>query len=255
MTRGNFVLVTDDKILMSCQFNGDMYPIGRGLKAYALLEGVTTEEEFENAVRIFRDVYFPGYCETDIHEIANLDFSRDYYGSFNSDYLYIKNIGSAAHPIVERESGNFKVIEPGEIQVWYYGDYLKVDLDDLPEMEMIRMLKGTNQTPSYPEPIHDLAIKCQAKIDKEYSKFVEDAISEPILIFANIEKYAAIDGAYRTFCTFLSLEREHDRAFYEKFLDTPNPLYLHAVDYLDHLDQNDKARRQVESTYRVLSEN
>lgn len=140
MTRGNFVLITDDRILVSCQFNGDMYPEGNGTAAYALLEKTGSEERFEAAVEAFRAMYFPEYEDTDIHEVPDLDFSDDYYKRFNSDYLYIKNIGSNEARIRARTTGDVANIAPAEIQVWYYGDPKKVDFDSMSQMQMFRML-------------------------------------------------------------------------------------------------------------------
>lgn len=46
MTRGNFVVIFEDKILRSMQFNGDMYPEGSGHgKRVCELLGLADDEE------------------------------------------------------------------------------------------------------------------------------------------------------------------------------------------------------------------
>lgn len=126
MTRGNFVIIKDKKIYMSWQFNGDMYPEWHGKIVYELLKYVHSLNDLEKAIRGFDNYvfeYFTAYEETNIIiEERNLDFSKDYFSRFNSDYLYIKNLDSEPYEIISRHYEKHE-IQPGDIEVWYFGDY------------------------------------------------------------------------------------------------------------------------------------
>lgn len=137
MTRGNFVLIEDGNIYMSIQFNGDMYPSGKGKYVYYMLRSIDSKGELKKAIKKFDEVKF-GYAEegfniSELEEMEDLDFSRKYFSRFNSDYLYIKNAGKEDYPIINRNGEKF-IIKPDELQIWYYGEK-KIDFDEA-EMEM-----------------------------------------------------------------------------------------------------------------------
>lgn len=103
MTRGNFVLITNTANWMSIQFNGDMYPSCNGKFVYHMLESVETYDDLAAAILKFDGECF-GYADmrfgcANMHNIDmapksisdNIDFSKDYFAIYNSDYLYIKN--------------------------------------------------------------------------------------------------------------------------------------------------------------------
>lgn len=269
MTRGNFVLVNDGKIYISCQFNGDMYPDGHGTTVYALLGGVDSVEKFEAAVEAFRAVYFPEYEGTGIHEVSELDFSKDYYKNFGSDYLYIKNIGSNSAVIISKDNGDVKDIAPGEIQVWEFGRLRDIDFESMAEMKMFKMMETSSDNEAVKETTSDnktvdttfsaddsteiLIEKCRAKIDAEYQKSLGCIALQPgYIVMDDIESYAALKKAYKTFSTLLMLAHEKDRPLYEKILKTKNPLHMQAVDYIANIDHEFEGRMQVTSVYRSL---
>jgi len=104
MTRGKFVLYLKDRILISNEFNGDMYWDGYGVEAYKAMRRVFSVEEFENKVREFNRRWFH-YDEDEIQIIEReyvenkngtqfnmLDMDHDYFKKYFSDYLYVKNM-------------------------------------------------------------------------------------------------------------------------------------------------------------------
>lgn len=137
MTRGNFVLITNDANWMSLQFNGDMYPSYNGKIVYHMLKNVNDYDDLAAAIKKFDKEHF-GYGENDGY-MADLtprriddkiDFSGDYFATYNSDYLYIKNASDKQYTIHDR-SGNDEVIKPGEVQIWNFGNIEKLSEAEL----------------------------------------------------------------------------------------------------------------------------
>lgn len=101
MTRGNFILITNTANWMSTQFNGDMYPSCNGKFVYHMLESVETYNDLAAAILKFDEERF-GYADMHGIDMApksisdNIDFSKDYFAIYNSDYLYIT---SKTHPM------------------------------------------------------------------------------------------------------------------------------------------------------------
>lgn len=141
MTRGNFVLIVNGEVYMSSQFNGDMYPSGFGGDVYRRLQKVDSLAGLEREIKDFDEKFFQ-YGDASVWEENDLDFTDDYFGRFNSDYLYIKNLGVTDYVIHSRKpsASMFDLdipspdvtIKPGEIQVWYFGELVK-DPDLTPE--------------------------------------------------------------------------------------------------------------------------
>ena len=135
MTRGNFVLITNTANWMSIQFNGDMYPSGNGKIVYHMLESVKNYNDLTTAILKFDKERF-GYSYEYGEDITpksisdNIDFSKDYYAVYNSDYLYIKNASDKDCTIIAKNEME-KTIKPGEIQVWNFGCLVQPDAGDL----------------------------------------------------------------------------------------------------------------------------
>lgn len=142
MTRGNFVLITNTANWMSIQFNGDMYPSCNGKFVYHMLESVETYDDLAAAILKFDGECF-GYADmrfgcANMHNIDmapksisdNIDFSKDYFAIYNSDYLYIKNASDEECTIIAKNEME-RTIKPGEIQVWNFGCLVKPDAKDL----------------------------------------------------------------------------------------------------------------------------
>lgn len=102
MTRGTFYLITDEKVLESTEFNGDMYMSGLGKEAKERLSEVKNEKEFTAMVGKFNEEHY-SYDEKLIYEKDNMfddgnkkyiDFTTDYFYRFSSDYIFIKNVSN-----------------------------------------------------------------------------------------------------------------------------------------------------------------
>lgn len=142
MTRGNFILITNTANWMSTQFNGDMYPSCNGKFVYHMLESVETYDDLAAAILKFDGECF-GYADmrfgcANMHNIDmapksisdNIDFSKDYFAIYNSDYLYIKNASDEECTIIAKNEME-QTIKPGEIQVWNFGCLVQPDAKDL----------------------------------------------------------------------------------------------------------------------------
>lgn len=139
MTRGNFLLITDTANWMSSQFNGDMYPSGNG-KIYHMLESVKNYNDLTAAILKFDKERF-GYSYEYGEDMTpksisdNIDFSKDYYAVYNSDYLYIKNASDKDCTIIAKNEVE-QTIKPGEIQIWNRGNLIALDDEVLEELEL-----------------------------------------------------------------------------------------------------------------------
>lgn len=107
MTRGNFILITNTANWMSIQFIGDMYPSCNGKFVYHMLESVETYNDLAAAILKFDEERF-GYADMHGIDMApksisdNIDFSKDYFAIYNSDYLYIKNASDEECTIIAK---------------------------------------------------------------------------------------------------------------------------------------------------------
>lgn len=115
MTRGKIATVFDDKMLVSVEFNGDMYveDYGHGREVLDNLESINTEQEYRDFIEAFDsenfnyateskqngENYFDNKYYKNGVEVVNFDredlfdFQKDYFGFWFSDYIYIKNLG------------------------------------------------------------------------------------------------------------------------------------------------------------------
>lgn len=140
MTRGNFLLITNTANWMSIQFNGDMYPSCNGKIVYHMLESVETYDDLAAAILKFDKERF-GYSYEYGEDLTpksisdNIDFSKDYYAVYNSDYLYIKNASDKECTIITKNEME-QTIKPGEIQIWNDGNLVALDDEVLEELEL-----------------------------------------------------------------------------------------------------------------------
>ncbi len=142
MTRGKMVLITDDSVLTSVEFNGDMYlPDGKwdgyGKDVIDGLKEVKTEQEYKDFVLKFNaehhgyddveeftydlleECRYRGICQT---EEELFDMATGYFDKWFSDYLYFKNLRSEAVAVYDDE-GRVLSIEPNGILVLNFGTY------------------------------------------------------------------------------------------------------------------------------------
>ena len=160
MTRGNFVLITNTANWMSIQFNGDMYPSCNGKIVYHMLESVKNYNDLTAAILKFDKERF-GYSYEYGEDMTpksisdNIDFSKDYYAVYNSDYLYIKNASDKDCTIIAKNELE-KTIKPGEIQVWNFGCLVQPDAEDLElNDDEKKFVYGERQTEAKVDSLND----------------------------------------------------------------------------------------------------
>lgn len=131
MTRGKMFLITDTKILQSCEFNGGCYLEDEGAVGPTIINGlhnINTEEEFKDFLIYFNQENY-GYthelCYDITEEVAQdeefWNMKKAYYDKFFSDYIYIKN-ASNEEVVIETEN-YYLYLEKGNVAVVYFGVY------------------------------------------------------------------------------------------------------------------------------------
>lgn len=151
MTRGQIAIIIDgENLITSTEFNGDMYPgeNGHGDEVFAFLNGVEDAETYLDYVESFNDKYFRYEDEPLNYEKKNdeLDFSKDYFDNWFSDYVYIKNLHKKPVSIID-EGGNKLVILPKQTKVFHFGQ--EVNLSK--EAEAKRQVKSDLYVLNYEE--------------------------------------------------------------------------------------------------------
>ena len=134
MTRGKFVVITDDKVLSTFEFNGDMYytDYGHGPEVIERLGRVNNTDDLNKEVREFNEnnhKYEMDDGDTFFECQNPIDFSDDYFGYWFSDYLYIKNLTSTEKVIKDRD-GNEHTVLPNQIVVFDFGHLYGIVADD-----------------------------------------------------------------------------------------------------------------------------
>lgn len=123
MTRGSaYVLYKKDGeiwIGSHDEFNGDMYPGGRYEAMIEILKKVHTYEDFGLAMHAFnRENHnyndFQTY-QTRLEDylgkkVELIDFSDDYYGHWNSDYLFFINLLDEQFSFINRPNNHIKKV-------------------------------------------------------------------------------------------------------------------------------------------------
>jgi len=151
MTRGTFYLFLNDKVIESCEFNGDMYGspkdsqtlqrVGNYRLAVSKLKEVKDRMSFEEKIREFDRVaefnyqdeegnYFRFYEHPLKRFLMNrsneVDMTRKHYFElFFSDYIYIKNLSGKDLRVREYNNKNIAVIPNGKIATFYFGELIE----------------------------------------------------------------------------------------------------------------------------------
>lgn len=100
MTRGQITIITKSKVMTSTEFNGDMYMptkkwSGHGRTVINALKRVNDVATYQYEVAKFnKENHHYNDLErlTYIMDLETLDFTKDYFENWFSDYIYIKNI-------------------------------------------------------------------------------------------------------------------------------------------------------------------
>ena len=92
-TRGVALLLLKNKVLMSIEFNGDMYPSGYGDEFFEMLSKVESEEDFENFVKKFNDKHFQYDDDEFVFEISGGEFYSPFSWE-NQPHINMKDVSS-----------------------------------------------------------------------------------------------------------------------------------------------------------------
>ena len=196
MTRGNFVLLTNDANWMSIQFNGDMYPSCNGKLVYYMLQNqVTDYDSLAAAIRRFDDACF-GYAREYGEDVSprkapdEIDFSHDYFKIYNSDYLYIKNTADFPITITDNRRQEHK-IQPDEIQVWYFGQLEETDHDDLVLDKEDKKTLGISYDKEFSDKVKTIFADCDDVIKNPPANMTPE---ENVIMAAIITLRAVLEG-------------------------------------------------------------
>lgn len=127
MTRGTFILVCEDGVLESKEFNGGMSLDDYGTEVIIMLSQVEIPEEFEGMVSELNRTHYRYHDEQlvftkkDFYDAEDcVDFRKDYFGRFFSDYLFIKSLKTL--PIQMIDADGIKTLLPcGGLVVFQFG--------------------------------------------------------------------------------------------------------------------------------------
>ncbi len=141
MTRGKFVVITEDKVLSTFEFNGDMYydGAGHGPEVIERLGRVNNKDDLNKEVREFNKNNFEYEMDDGdtFFECQNpIDFSDDYFEYWFSDYLYIKNLASTEKVIKDRDGKEYTIL-PSQIFVFDFGHLYGIVADDGKTLEYV----------------------------------------------------------------------------------------------------------------------
>jgi len=127
MTRGKFVLITEDQVYISIEFNGDMYPSGHGIEVMNRLKKVHTPDDFISEVTGFNKENFQYkdkliYTESLAWFKKFKDFRIDYFDHWFSDWLYFKNVSGKDWAFITR-GGKERIVVDGEMAAFTFGHH------------------------------------------------------------------------------------------------------------------------------------
>lgn len=158
MTRGQIAVITPEgKLLTSTEFNGGMYPIGEdgyGQQIFSELYGnIDTVEEYREYVEHFNREAGFGYEEELFQEVPD-DYAdmRDYYSTFFSDYLYIKNLSDSDFIFTDKNGQKVRVASD-DIVIFHFGEFYAADEYDLDKRQLIDDLLSLKE--AVPDMAHD----------------------------------------------------------------------------------------------------
>lgn len=138
MTRGQIAIITMDgkkeiEVYTSIEFNGDMYMptkkwAGHGRTVTNLLKKVNDMASYNYVVAKFNNEHHHYNDITNlIYKRGNesiLDFTKNYFDNWFSDYIYIKNITDSIIPLITTDKKGNKVLvelDPNKIARIYFG--------------------------------------------------------------------------------------------------------------------------------------
>lgn len=137
MTRGRIVVILNGEVmLVSTEFNGDMYYEGHGEDIINAFAEIEDEDQYREFVKQFNDDNFE-YNERLVYKISNeiyeryLNMSVGYFDNWFSDYIYVKNLSDETVEFITNKEYKY-ILKPNKIGVFYFGDVV----DDIEENEL-----------------------------------------------------------------------------------------------------------------------
>ena len=137
MTRGQIAIITDKGILTSTEFNGDMYMpnrkwAGHGRRVINALKRVYDIATYHYEVAKFNKENHHYNDETIVFNhngYEMLNFAKDYFDNWFSDYIYIKNLTQTPKKLITQKwdkdgntIGTTEIeLQYNEIAVLYFG--------------------------------------------------------------------------------------------------------------------------------------
>ena len=142
MTRGQLAIIEKGGVMTSIEFNGDMYMPSRkwhgyGQKAINALKRANDRATYQYEVAKFnKDNHHYNDCDRLTYKLglSALNFTKDYFDVWFSDYIYIKNITTEDVKInteIRDKSGKVignkeHTLKPKAIAVLCYGEMEKI---------------------------------------------------------------------------------------------------------------------------------
>ncbi|MEI6288139.1 MAG: hypothetical protein WCP18_00940 [bacterium] len=127
MTRGIAVLLHNDNLVRSLEFNGHMYCDydSNGYQLIELLKGVNDLKSFDFAIKSFNDEFF-GYSDVSLYRSplpTSICFdNRSYIGKWFSDYVFIRN--ALGRPFMISDiNGDSLSLPSKSTAVYYFGSF------------------------------------------------------------------------------------------------------------------------------------
>lgn len=127
MTRGKLVIILNKAVIVSCEFNGDMYPTGYGKQVFDQLKMIFTIEEFNDFVKYFNDknfqyedTYSKTYSESREWFEKAKDLRKGYFDNWFSDWLFVKNCSSKKVDFIT-DGDEVVTLEQNEIYAFNFG--------------------------------------------------------------------------------------------------------------------------------------
>ena len=127
MTRGKFVLITKDRVYISTEFNGDMYPDGYGVDVFKRLLKVKKVGDFFEEVKDFNKKEF-GYEEKLVWNKSIVwledarNFKKGYFDRWFSDRLYIKNLSGKTITFKHYSNEGETKVKNGKVYAFNFGN-------------------------------------------------------------------------------------------------------------------------------------
>lgn len=132
MTRGQIVIITNDGLIKSREFNGGMSKDCLGEEIYKNLKRIDKVEQYKKFVQDFENKHFNydkglyyqlfyQYKNKEIRKYKMYDMSHAYLENWFSDYLYIKNISDNRIIIIDRDKKSIE-LNSGDIVVLRFGE-------------------------------------------------------------------------------------------------------------------------------------